>query len=85
MGIRPGEKMHEQMISIEDAATTFEYDDYYKILPIINGWSHDERRIKNGVKVAADFIYDSSSNDDWMSVDTLIAWLNNNQTKLNGF
>ena len=85
VGIRPGEKMHEQMISIEDAATTFEYDDYYKILPIINGWSHDEGRIKNGVKVAADFIYDSSSNDDWMSVDTLIAWLNNNQTKLNGF
>ena len=35
IGIRPGEKIHEQMIGLEDAAHTYEYDDYYKILPYI--------------------------------------------------
>ena len=36
IGIRPGEKLHEQMIGEEDSLSTFEYDDYYKILPVIN-------------------------------------------------
>ena len=34
VGIRPGEKLHEQMIGEEDADFTYEYDGYYKILPI---------------------------------------------------
>ncbi len=83
VGIRPGEKLHEQMISLEDAATTFEYDGYYKILPIINDWGDDEGRIKNGAKVAHDFVYESSSNAEWMSAESLKAWLHDNQSKLN--
>ena len=82
VGIRPGEKLHEQMISVEDAATTFEYDGYYKILPNINDWGDDEGRIKNGSKVAHDFIYESSSNDEWMSVESLQSWLRDNQSKM---
>ena len=39
VGIRPGEKLHEQMISAEDAHYTYEYDEHYKILPVINDWS----------------------------------------------
>ena len=38
IGIRPGEKLHEQMIGTEDSYSTYEYSDYYKILPQINEW-----------------------------------------------
>ena len=82
VGIRPGEKMHEQMIGIEDSPSTYEYDGYYKILPVINDWADDEGRIKDGVKVTADFSYDSSTNDEWMSQSTLQIWLSENQDKL---
>ena len=39
IGIRPGEKLHEQMIGLEDAPNTFSYEGYFKILPQINGWN----------------------------------------------
>ncbi len=55
-GIRPGEKLHEQMIGVEDANHTFEYDGYFKILPAINNWSTDPKRIKNGRKVPEGFV-----------------------------
>ena len=51
VGIRPGEKLHEQMISYEDAPHTYEYEDYYKILPAIHQWSSDPLRMGNGKKV----------------------------------
>jgi UDP-N-acetylglucosamine 4,6-dehydratase/5-epimerase len=82
VGIRPGEKLHEQMIGVEDAPSTYEYGDYYKILPVINGWSDDEDRIKDGLKVAEDFVYESSTNSDWMTKETLQAWLSENENKL---
>ena len=50
IGIRPGEKLHEQMIGLEDAPYTYEYDDYYKILPSINSWSKCSKRIGKGKK-----------------------------------
>lgn len=82
VGIRPGEKLHEQMIGLEDAASTFEYDDYYKILPVINNWSNDINRIKGGVKVDQDFSYDSSTNTSWMSIAALQDWIKRNAHKL---
>ena len=48
VGIRPGEKLHEQMIGEEDAKYTFEYSQYYKILPVINDWANSPARIKDG-------------------------------------
>jgi UDP-N-acetylglucosamine 4,6-dehydratase (inverting) len=78
VGIRSGEKIHEQMISVEDAATTYEYDGYYKILPVINDWGLDPARIKDGKKVADDFTYSSETNTDWMSSDELSTWVANN-------
>ena len=81
VGIRPGEKLHEQMIGSEDAASTYEYDSYYKILPVINGWGDDKKRIKDGVKVGTDFTYDSETNDEWMSVKALQKWLAANEKK----
>lgn len=75
IGIRPGEKIHEQMISFEDAAHTFEYADHYKILPAIHGWSSDPARINGGLKVPEDFTYTSDGNTSWMPVEQLQAWI----------
>jgi UDP-N-acetylglucosamine 4,6-dehydratase/5-epimerase len=78
VGVRPGEKLHEQMIGAEDSAYTFEYDHYHKILPAINGWSSDPARIGNGKTVAKDFIYSSDNNPDWMEKEALENWLKEN-------
>ena len=82
IGIRPGEKMHEQMIGTEDAPHTFAYDGYFKILPAINNWSSDPKRIGNGRSVPDDFSYTSDNNAEWMSPDELRAWMNDNQGKI---
>ncbi len=82
IGIRPGEKLHEQMISPEDSYHTYEYDAHYKILPAIYNWSADEERIKDGRKVAEGFEYVSNSNSEWMDVETLSAWIESNRTKV---
>jgi UDP-N-acetylglucosamine 4,6-dehydratase len=74
IGIRPGEKLHEQMISAEDAPHTFEYDTYYKVMPAINSWGNDNR-VKTGRKVPAGFVYTSDNNAEWMSVEALRAWI----------
>lgn len=82
IGIRPGEKLHEQMISEEDSLFTYEYPDHYKILPAINNWSSCEQRIKDGRKVAEGFSYTSDNNPEWMSRETLQAWITANQDKI---
>ena len=78
IGIRPGEKLHEQMISLEDSLSTYEYDDHFKILPVINDWGLDKNRIQDGVKVSEDFVYSSETNTDWMQDGELQAWLDQN-------
>ena len=75
IGIRPGEKLHEQMIGVEDALYSYEYSDYFKILPAIHGWSDDPERIKDGVRVRPDFSYRSDNNTEWMSVEDLRTWI----------
>lgn len=82
VGIRPGEKLHEQMIGPEDALHTYEYADYYKILPAIHSWSSDPARINGGAKVASDFTYSSDINPEWMGVDALCAWIERNREKI---
>lgn len=79
VGIRPGEKLHEQMIGAEDAYYTFEYPEHYKILPVINDWSTSPERIKDGVKVVDGFTYRSDNNTEWMTADQLMAWVNSNR------
>ena len=76
IGVRPGEKIHEQMIGPEDAPYTYSYDDHFKILPMINNWSIDPARIKKGNRVPEDFVYSSDNNDQWMSVGELTTWIN---------
>lgn len=82
VGIRPGEKMHEQMIGPEDANYTYEYDSYFTVLPAIHSWSEDAKRIKTGRKVAEGFSYTSDSNGEWMDVQTLRAWIEANRGKI---
>ena len=75
IGIRAGEKIHEQMIGEEDAPYTFKYNDHYKILPMIHDFYKDPLRIKNGVRVSEGFSYRSDNNDSWMSVNELHQWI----------
>ena len=82
IGIRAGEKIHEQMIGLEDAPHTYEYDDHYKILPAIYNWSSDPERNKGGVKVDENFTYTSDNNKEWMSIDDLKQWIDTNSTKI---
>lgn len=82
IGIRPGEKLHEQMIGAEDSLSTFEYDAHYKILPVIHNWSADAGRIKGGTKVADGFVYSSDNNQDWMDVSELQTWIKANADKI---
>jgi len=80
VGIRPGEKLHEQMIGIEDSPNTFEYDDYFKILPTINNWDPEADLVKGGVLVPEDFVYTSDQNSDWMTVAQLQGWISSHLT-----
>src|SRR5579862_543167 len=84
-GIRPGEKLHEQMIGSEDAIYTYEYPGYFKILPAIHRWSVDPGRIKDGVRVPEGFVYSSESNTEWMSIETLRSWLRSNGSRIGAF
>lgn len=82
VGIRPGEKLHEQMIGSEDAPHTYEYAEHYKVLPAIHNWSQDTKRINSGKLVAPDFTYCSDNNVDWMGIDTLREWIEQNREKI---
>ncbi len=79
VGIRPGEKLHEQMIGEEDAPHTYEYDGYFKILPAIHNWSKDLTRINKGKKVPWGFTYSSDNNSEWMEIKELQEWIKKNK------
>ncbi len=78
IGIRPGEKLHEQMIGDEDAPHTYEYDEYFKILPSTRDPAEYKLRLNLGRKVQEHFVYSSDTNDKWMTVGELNTWLSHN-------
>ncbi|AMK26075.1 MULTISPECIES: UDP-N-acetylglucosamine 4,6-dehydratase (inverting) [Sphingobium] len=82
VGIRPGEKLHEQMISTEDAYYTYEYPEHFKILPAIHDWDKDHARIKDGKRVPEGFSYTSDNNSEWMAPETLRRWIEENRQKI---
>ena len=82
IGIRPGEKLHEQMISSDDANLTYEYSNYYKILPQINEWAKDSLRIKDAKRVSEGFVYSSDNNSEWMTKSELQAWIEYNKKEI---
>lgn len=68
VGIRPGEKLHEEMISIEDARRTVRQEDRYVVMPTLAEWGY---RKPHGEPVADGFSYTSDSNDQWLSVSDI--------------
>ncbi len=75
IGMRPGEKLHEQLISIEESPYTYEFKNYYKILTPINNWNSSKERTKGGIKVKEEFFYVSDKNDWWLRENELETWL----------
>ncbi len=75
IGMRPGEKLHEQLISSDEASHTYEFDEYYKILSPLNSWDSCSRRIKGGKKVGEGFVYTSDQNNSWLQDVKLKEWL----------
>ncbi|MFA5097240.1 MAG: UDP-N-acetylglucosamine 4,6-dehydratase (inverting) [Candidatus Margulisiibacteriota bacterium] len=69
VGIRPGEKMHEVMISEDDARNTKELEDCYVIQPAFNWW--DDENHSDGTPVPEGFKYSSGDNKQWLEVDEL--------------
>jgi len=74
-GIRPGEKLHEEMITVTDAINTIEFDDYFVILPSIKQWDIEKFRVesnsKHGKFCEYGFSYNSGTNDKFLGVQEL--------------
>lgn len=72
IGIRPGEKIHEEMITVSDSFYTYDLGRYYTILPQKPVWNLDEYiAFFNAKKVPEGFRYNSGENDDWETIDSL--------------
>ena len=72
VGIRPGEKLHEEMITQTDAMSTIEFEKYFVMLPSMRLWDTDEymKRL-GGKRCPADFSYSSGTNTEWLTVAQL--------------
>lgn len=72
VGVRPGEKIHEEMITASDSASTVDLGDYYAILPVAGQFTLEEYCAQTGAKlVEPGFAYDSGTNPQFLSVDEL--------------
>jgi UDP-N-acetylglucosamine 4,6-dehydratase/5-epimerase len=75
VGIRPGEKLHEEMITETDALNTIEFDDYFVLLPSTRLWDIEKFRLESGKNVGEwckpGFSYNSGTNTDFLSVEQL--------------
>jgi len=75
IGIRPGEKIHEEMITLADSLNTIEFDEYYVILPSTHQWDTDRFRLesndKPGTFCEEEFSYNSGTNDNFLTIEQL--------------
>ena len=72
IGIRPGEKLHEVMISNDDSINTLEFDSYFVIQPAHPWWDNLKyKEINGGTKVENNFTYSSDNNTKWLSIEDL--------------
>ena len=74
VGIREGEKLHEIMVTREDALHTYEYEKHFIVYPHYNWWGKNDV-IPGGKLVAPEFEYSSGTNTEWLSVEDLKAKL----------
>ena len=70
IGIRPGEKLHEIMVTTEDSATTYEYDKHFIVYPQMT-WNNRQQPDLSGTKVTDGFSYSSDNNTEWLSVEDI--------------
>ena len=72
VGIRPGEKIHEEMITSSDSFSTYDLGKYYAILPQVTNWNIDSfKKEFNASKVPIGFQYNSAENQEWVGVDEI--------------
>jgi FlaA1/EpsC-like NDP-sugar epimerase len=72
IGIRPGEKLHEEMITETDSLSTFDCGKYYVIAPSVHTWKmEDWMKTFNAKKVPEGFKYNSETNNEWISPDEI--------------
>jgi UDP-N-acetylglucosamine 4,6-dehydratase (inverting) len=72
IGIRPGEKIHEEMITQSDSYLTYDLGNYFVILPPTHSWNLDDYIKENNAKVVPKgFSYNSENNKEWETVDSL--------------
>ena len=72
IGIRPGEKIHEEMITSSDSYNTYDLGKYYVILPTVTNWNmEDYKKAFNAQKVENGFSYTSGENKEWETVESL--------------
>jgi UDP-N-acetylglucosamine 4,6-dehydratase (inverting) len=77
IGIRPGEKIHEQMISVEESPFTYEHKNYFKILPQVSD-NYKKYKVSKSKIVSKGFTYRSDLNKNWMNVSELKEWIDKN-------
>jgi len=78
IGIRPGEKIHEQLISIDEAKYTFDFGNYFKIYSPFLLPSEKQILAEGGVPVGEGFSYESNKNNQWMTEGELRSWIGAN-------
>jgi len=69
IGIRPGEKLHEVLITEEEGRNTVAYNGMYVIMPNRSWW--ERQNYKTGKKLPDDFVYTSNTNDEWLNIEDL--------------
>ena len=70
IGIRPGEKLHEIMVTTEDSLTTYEYEKHFIVYPQMT-WNNRQQPDLSGRKVEEGFSYSSDNNKEWLSVEAI--------------
>lgn len=70
IGIYPGEKLHEIMVTTEDSATTYEYDKHFIVYPQVT-WNEKQKINESGQKVEEGFSYSSGNNKEWLTVEDI--------------